>query len=158
MIEGILEGAPVWVWPLLGLLLVIGDRASKPRQIPVILFYFLSLLGLIPINGMVSLPFQVTAWSGYAVGFVAGAAGGYVLQGKWLLGRQGKMLSLSGEWFTMLVLMVVFWTNFAGGMMQAIRPETYSTPVFVALFATLVGAASGSFFGRAVKIINLGRI
>ncbi len=157
MIEGIVNGAPIWVWPLLVLLLFIGYMASKPRQTSIIVFYCLPLLGLISISSVASLPFQTVAWTGFAIGYVAGAAGAYLLQNKWLLGKQGRTISLSGEWFTMLVLMVIFWMNFAGGMMEAINPGLYSTEGFIALSALLVGAAAGSFLGRALKVIKYSR-
>lgn len=158
MIGGILSGAPIWVWPLLIVLLFIGYKASKPRQTSVILFYYLPLLGLISINSVTSLPFQKVAWICFGIGYVAGAAGAYTLQNKWLLGKQDKTILLSGEWFTMLVLMVIFWMNFTGGMVEAVSPGVYSTQGFIALFALLVGAASGSFLGRALKVINYSRV
>lgn len=157
MVKGILGGAPVWVWPLLVLLLFLGYKASKPRQTSVILFYFLPFLGLISINNVTRLPFQTMAWTCFGIGYVAGAVGAYALQNKWLLGKQGRIISLSGEWFTMLVLMVIFWMNFASGMMKAISPGIYSTQEFIALFALLVGAASGSFLGRALKVLGYSR-
>jgi len=157
MINGILNGAPIWVWPLLGLLLFIGYKASKPRQVSIIMFYCLPLLGLISVNSVLSLPFQSVAWVCFGIGYVAGAAGAYALQNKWLRGKQSRTISLSGEWFTMLILMIIFWMNFAGGMMKAVSPEIYSTAGFVALYTLLVGAASGSFLGRALKVINYSR-
>ena len=158
MIKGILSGAPIWIWPLLVLLLFIGYKASKPRKTSAIAFYFLPFLGLISINSVTSLPFQVVAWGCFGVGYITGAAGAYVLQNKWLLGKQDRTISLSGEWFTMLTLMIIFWMNFAGGMMKAVSPGVYSTQGFIALFTLLVGAASGSFLGRALKVIQYIRI
>ena len=157
MIRGVLDGAPVWVWPLFVLLLFIGYKASKPRQTSVILFYFLPLLGLIPINSLVQLPFQALAWVCFGIGCVAGVFGGYALQNKWLLGKHGRIVSLSGEWFTMLVLMVIFWMNFANGMMKTVSPGIYFTEGFIALFSLLAGAASGSFLGRVLKVLNYSR-
>lgn len=157
MIKGILSGAPIWVWPLLFLLLFIGYRASKPRQISTIVFYCLPLLGLISVSSVASLPFQIIAWASFGIGYFAGAAGAYALQNKWLLGKQDRIISLSGEWFTMLILMIIFWMNFAGGMAKAISPGLHSTEGFVVVFALLVGAASGSFLGRALKVIVFSR-
>ncbi len=42
--NGILGGAPIWVWPLLVLLVFIGFKTAKPRQTCLILFYFLPFL------------------------------------------------------------------------------------------------------------------
>ncbi len=41
--------------------------------------------------------------------------------------------------------------------MKVINSEVYSTREFIALLALLVGAASGSFFGRALKVLGYNR-
>ena len=35
----LLTGAPIWVWPLLGVLILMGLRACKERSAPVLLIY-----------------------------------------------------------------------------------------------------------------------
>lgn len=152
-LEGVLGGAPIWVWPLLVLLLLIGFRASKPRQTSVIIFYFLPFFGMITLRNVTTLPMQEFAWAGFAGGYVAGVAYAYVRQGKWLLSKQGRTVFLAGEWFTMVSLMVMFWMNFAGGMMKALSPQTYESMAFIVLFTLLIGGASGSFLGRGIRVI-----
>jgi hypothetical protein len=153
LLEGILGGAPIWVWPLLVLLLFIGFKATKPRQTSVTLFYSLPLFGLMSLRNVTALPLQELAWINFASGYVAGFAYAYMQQGKWLLGKEGRTVSLAGEWFTMLSLMVIFWMNFVGGMMKALSPQSYESPIFIILFTLLIGAASGSFLGRGVRVI-----
>ncbi|USG60013.1 hypothetical protein NBZ79_12575 [Sneathiella marina] len=154
MVSGILTGAPLWVWPLLGVLLYLGFRATKPRQAPVFLFYCLPLLGVISLNTVSSLPHQAVVWGCFGAGYLIGVISAYPLQGKWLVGKQGTTVSLTGEWFTMLTLMIIFWMNFAGGVTQAISPQIYSGMVFMVVFTLVTGWASGCFLGRALKVIQ----
>lgn len=154
MITGILSGAPIWVWPLLVLLVVLGVRASRPRQTSVLLIFFLPLLGLITIRSVGALPHPSFAWIGFGVGYLAGLILGYALQGKWIVGRQGMNISLGGEWFTMLTMMLIFWMNFAGGVTKAIGPDLYASVGFSVAFALVVGWASGSFLGIALRVMR----
>lgn len=154
MIDEILTEAPIWVWPLLGVLLFLGIRATRPRQAPVYLFYCLPLLGLISLNSARSLPHQPIVWGCFGMGYLIGVIFAYSLQGKWLLEKQGATVSLDGEWFTLLTMMIVFWMNFAGGVAAAIGPQIYSSIGFTSVFTIVTGWASGCFLGRALKVIR----
>lgn len=154
MINGILTGAPLWVWPLFLLLVFLGYRASKPRRIPIIVMCILPLLGLISVNAVSSLPHQPIGWWCFGVGYSAGVALAYLLQSKWIIAKHGRYVSLAGEWFTMLRLMTIFWMNFASGLVSAINPQMYSSTEFTVIFALVVGWASGGLLGKALKVIR----
>ncbi len=109
---------------------------------------------MISLRSVTTLPLQEFAWAGFAGSYAAGVAYAYMRQERWLLGKQGRTVSLAGEWFTMLSLMVIFWMNFAGGMMQALSPQAYESPAFIVLFTLLTGAASGSFPGRGIRVVT----
>jgi hypothetical protein len=49
------------------------------------------------------------------------------------------------------VLMVIFWMNFAGGVVAAIRPLAYASFGFKMGFALSAGLAAGSWLGRALR-------
>jgi len=74
------------------------------------------------------------------------------VQRRWLLGREASRVRLAGESLTLSVMMLVFWANFAGGVMRAVAPQTYGNPVFHIIFAGLLAASCGSFAGRALRI------
>ncbi len=156
-INGVLSGAPVWVWPLLVLLIFVGVRASRPRRLPIAVFYGLPLLGLMSVNGLLSLPNQAETLAGYAMGYLLGILVGYWLQARWLLAKDEHMVSLAGEWFTLLTVMLIFWMNFAGGMAKAISPDTYARPEFSLLFGLAVGWAAGTFLGRVLRVVFTAR-
>jgi membrane protein YqaA with SNARE-associated domain len=85
---------------------------------------------------------------------VAGIYRGYRLQGRWLISKDASTVTLAGEWFTMAVLMTIFWVNFANGTVQAVAPEITAAPMFLIPLVLLVSVASGSFTGRAVNVVR----
>jgi uncharacterized membrane protein len=68
------------------------------------------------------------------------------------LGREGNKVQLAGEGLTLVVMMVIFWANFAGGIRQAVAPDVYTSSVFHIVFVTLIATCSGSFLGRALRV------
>ncbi len=151
---GILTGAPLWVWPLLLLLVIVGLRARRDRQAPAILIYAMPLLGILALRSTAALPASMWIWLVFVTAYLSGAKAGYQVQGRWLSGRVGKLVRLKGENLTLVVVMVVFWANFAGGFLQAVLPDVYANAVFHMAFTALIALGAGSFAGRAVRVFQ----
>lgn len=145
-------GAPIWVWPLLAVLIFVGLRARHERTVPVVLLYGLPALGILALRSTVALAAGAAIWGVFVLAYGAGIWGGYVLQKRWLLGREGNKAQLAGEGLTLLVMMVIFWANFVGGVLQAVAPEVYSNTIFHIVFVALIAVAGGSFSGRASRV------
>ena len=154
MVQSILLGPPLWVWPLLAGLILIGLRASRTRTVRATLFYLLPLMGLMSINTVMKLPNPQLVWPTFVITYVAGIFLGYRLQRRWLIGKSDANVTLAGEWFTMAVLMIIFWVNFANGTVQAVAPELVAAPVFLIAMVLLISVASGSFTGRALNVVR----
>lgn len=150
-----ITGAPVWVWPLFALLVYLGIHSSKERNSSVKSAYFLPLLGLTTINGIIALPNQSLSWSAFLLFYAAFGFATYRLQERWIVSRDGSRVTLAGEWFTFGVLMTQFVTNYADGVTKAVNPDLYTSPTFSVIFASVIGAASGTFLGRALRIIRV---
>lgn len=148
----IFTGAPVWVWPLLGVLVSVGVRARRERWVPAAMIYALPVLGVLALRNTAGLPVGAWIWGVFMLAYLAGAWGGYVVQGSWIPGREGFRVRLAGESLTLTVLMLVFWANFIGGFVQAVAPGVYGSTVFALFFATMTAAAGGSFAGRALRV------
>lgn len=148
----IFTGAPIWVWPLLIVLIAVGMRARRTRFAPTALIYALPLLAIMPLRSTAELGMGLSGWAVFAVAYAAGAAGGFKAQRAWLLGFNGRMVRLAGESLTLAVMMVVFWSNFVAGFMAAVAPQLYDTLVFQGLFVAILAVASGSFAGRAAQV------
>lgn len=153
----IVFGAPLWVWPVLLLTIVFSLQAAKPHKTSARTAVFLPLFGVISGYGVSQLPLPSIAWTGFGVGYFCGAVAGYRLQKRWLLRKDGDEIHVSGEWFTLFVLMAIFWANFALGVITAVSPETVSNMRFVATYTTVAGAMSGTFLGRAIRVLCYSR-
>ena len=151
---GIANGAPLWVWPLFIGLVALGLLSTRRRSVSRPLFFALPLLGLITLNSAANLPNPGFVWPCFSAGFLAGAYVSHGLQSRWLLGRKGNRLDVSGEWFTFAVLMVMFWANFIAGTLRAIAPAAYDSPEFLAPFTLVIACASGSFLGRSIRALR----
>jgi|AntRauMFilla1563_2_1112583.scaffolds.fasta_scaffold19861_2 hypothetical protein len=79
-----LTGAPLWVWPLLVVLVAVGLRSLRARTVPVALVYGLPALGVMALRTVAGLPAQGWIWGvfalAYALAYALGVWGGYRLQ------------------------------------------------------------------------------
>lgn len=153
----LLTGAPLWVWPLLALLVFTGLRARQERMAPVLLIYLMPLLGLLALRSVAGLPAGGWVWLVFGVFYCAGVWAGQALQARWILERRGRMVRLAGENLTLVVVMVVFWANYASGVLMTFAPEVLGNNVFQACFTVLVALATGSFAGRALCVWRGGK-
>ena len=145
--------APLWVWPLFIFLLWIGICSSRQRKGSMVLYYTLPFLGLMTIFQIARLPNPELAWSGSMAGFLVGCLSGYRLQRRWLIEKNHNRLTLAGEWITLLTVMIVFWANFAKGVLAVAAPGLLFDPFFLVFFTFIVGWASGSFLGRSLRVV-----
>lgn len=150
----IAKGVPLWVWPLLVLLVVVGLRATRQRNTPVLPLYFLPLLGFLSLNAVSRFHAGPVIWLVFAGAYGLGAWLGFGFQGKVLLEKTGNRVTLRGEWLTFGLMMVLFWMNFAGGVMRAVAQDIYNGPAFQFGFAGVAGLAAGVFLGRAVRVLR----
>ena len=148
----IILGPPVWVWPLLILLLWLGIRASRDRTTHVATIYWLPFLGFLSFFAVKRMGAPDYIWLCFGSAMAAGIALGFWLQRRWIVDGQGAHVSLRGEWLTLTMMMVVFWSNFVSGTVRAIAPDVYSSLPFVVAFASVVGLVSGLFGGRAIRV------
>lgn len=154
LVTSILTGAPLWVWPLLALLIFFGAKATKTRTVPAWPVYLLPLLGLLAVNSVRGVSPSVLTWGLFGVAYFVGGGVGFRYQNRIILEKSGSSVTFKGEWVTFVVLMVVFWLNFTAGTVKVVSPEFYTTQVFRALFACVAGLASGSFIGRALATLK----
>ncbi|MFK7834816.1 MAG: hypothetical protein AB8B60_01235 [Sulfitobacter sp.] len=152
-IEGVLSGAPIWVWPLLLVLVLLGLRSSKTRSTPMAVIYALPFLGAMTLGNIMSLPQPAVVWTAFGIGYLLMVAICFGLQKCWIIEKSARRVTLKGEWLTMGFLMIMFWANFVSGTVQAISPATYASIPFLGGLAVTLGAASGSFLGRSMRVI-----
>lgn len=150
----IIANVPVWVWPLFIGLVFLGLRASKDRNVPLVVIYLLPLLGCISINTLLGLPNQTIVWCVYVVVFCFGGSVGYRVQARWIISYlEGKLL-VRGEWFTLTTMMIIFVASFVNGALNIIAPPLVDSAAFIVAFVGILAVSAGFFAGRAVKVIT----
>jgi len=151
MLSDILTGAPLWVWPILVGLILLGLKATKDREALCLPSFFYPLFGLISVNSVTGLRASGLVWLGFGAAYLIGAFLGNRFQGRIILGKSVKHVRLKGEWLTMAVLMVIFWMNFVGGVVAAVLPVAFASFGFKIGFALVAGLVAGSWAGRALR-------
>jgi len=152
MLMMVLTKTPIWVWPLLVLLVALGLRASKTRWMPAVIVYVMPLLGLLSINNMLGLPNLIVVLAVFVIFYGLGAWGGLRLQSGFTLGREGGRVQVAGEWMTMITIIAVFLASFLNGLFVAIAPEIVTLPVVYLGLTMIKGLVSGIFIGRAIYV------
>ena len=153
-LEGVATNAPIWVWPLLLVLIYVGVSALRNRTTSTYLVYAYPLLSISALGAVRGLADPQVAWLSFLVGFAFGAWQFYQLQGRWILEKTRHHVRLAGEPYTLLFLMLVFWSNFVAGVLEVLSPATLTSLPFIVLFALILGTASGSFLGRSLRVIT----
>ncbi len=148
----LLTEPPVWIWPLLALLIFVGIKSTKHRRIPTFLVYILPLIGFTNIPILMNLQEQPMVWTVFSGAIVIGTVIGFVLQKIWIITKEKHHITLAGEWVTMISVMVLFWANYVSGTIQSQRPDFYANVGFIVAFVTIIAVFSGWFFGCALRV------
>lgn len=147
-----LTRAPVWVWPLLVLLLAVGLRARRDRESPVLPIYLMPLMGILTLVAVLRLEPGLPVWLVFGLAWALGLGAGYRLQGGLTLARRPGRVTMRGEWMTLAVLMAVFWTAFGWNVAMAVAPLVTALIGVQMAWVALAGALSASLAGRALRV------
>lgn len=145
-----LTQAPLWIWPLLAVLVSAGLRAMRERRVPIWIVYVMPALVVLALQSVAGLEPGLPGWLLFALVWVGSAFIGFRLAKRWVVGREGGHVRLRGEALTMVALMLIFWANFAAGVLEAVAPASLHSAIGVGVFAGVLAAASGQFAGRAL--------
>lgn len=150
---------PLWVWPLLLGLIALGLVQARDRSVPgaVVLALPLGLVaysayGIIAIFGLD--PRALAAWCAGILATVVlnqsvfGIPHGVVREpGRWRFLVRGSLLPLA-------VIMAIFWTRFALGVLSGMYPATIAEPSFIIGVAFWLGLCGGFFPARTIRILG----
>lgn len=153
MLSGILQGAPVWVWPLLALVLLVGLLSMRSRRSPVWPFYLMPLFGILAIRATAAMQVGPEIWALFGASYGAGAVLGWWVQPRWISRRDATHVALQGKALTLVMVVTVFSANFAVGTLRAVAPNVVAGGIFQAGFVVITGLVSGLFLGRSLAII-----
>lgn len=151
---GIWTNAPVWIWPLFFVLVFIGIMAMRTRNSSIIPYFFYPLFGLSAANAIIGLAHSPAKFVIFGACYVIGAAIAFRWQDGLILHKTGWKMRLKGDRITILILMAIFFSNFVNGVVQSVSPQLAQMLAFTIIFAGVIGACSGSFTGRALRVLT----
>jgi hypothetical protein len=161
MLWQIILHTPLWVWPLLAGLIVLGLVQARDRSVPgfVVLALPLFMVAYSAYGVIATFGGDPRALAGWGAGilvavalnqFVFGIPRGVVREpGRWRFLIRGSLLPL-------VLIMAIFWTRFALGVLAGMSPATLSPPGFVIGIAFWLGLCGGFFPARSIRILGAG--
>jgi len=162
MLIEILKRTPSWVFVLFFALLAFGYLQSKDRvvsrnkvtMLPSAML-LLSFYGVLSAFGVTS--FALSAWLagvGIAVclGLKIAKLGGVGFT------AETKSFSVPGSWIPLCLMMAIFFTKYAVGVILARKLQIASELSFIGSISLIYGLLSGVFFARAISILRKSRV
>ncbi len=142
---------PVWVWGILLVLIFIGWRATREREVSARRYALLPLFGIMSFVTIAQNEPTASTWLAFALAYLAGGAIGWRAQGGIILSTESGRARLRGEWLTFATVMVMFWLRFVRAATEAVSPDTVNSPQFTYGFTVVAGIAAGIFLGRSIR-------
>ena len=143
-ITAVLAGAPAWVYVLLLILVALGIRRLKTRDIPVVVALIpvvaFSIWSLIGLAGVLSNGLHAPVL-GWIAGLAAGIVGALLVPEARGLRLAGNRLRQPGSWSPLILYLAVFAGRFACGAWAAIVPvqATLAITIGMAIGAAMTG-------------------
>ncbi|CAN5161544.1 hypothetical protein BH10PSE9_BH10PSE9_04920 [soil metagenome] len=150
---------PLWVWPLFLGLIGLGLVQAWDRNLPGPLVLALPLVmvaysayGIIATFGLD--PRALAAWcAGILATIVLNQSVFGIPHGVVRDPRHWRFLVL-GSLLPLAVIMAIFWTRFALGVLAGMSPATIAVPSFVIGVAFWLGLCAGFFPARTIRILG----
>ncbi|RTL66233.1 MAG: hypothetical protein EKK41_19100 [Hyphomicrobiales bacterium] len=148
---------PLWVWPLLALVVALGLMQLRDRQVtaarvlmlPVVMIG-MSITSTIGTFGL--RPDVLGAW-----GLAATTVAAMLAWARWPSGIErlphGGGYLIPGSIVPLLLILATFALRFLIGATGGIAPQRLTDPVFAITVCTLLGLVSGAFLARAVRVL-----
>lgn len=162
MLIEILKRTPSWVFILFFVLLSLGYFQSKNRTISrfgismlPIAMLGLSFYGVVSAFGIVFA--GLTSWF-VGVAIAVGLGVKLTTPKGITFSTQTKTFSVPGSWLPLVLMMAIFFTKYAVGVVLARQLPIVSEPGFIISISFCYGLLSGVFLARAVVIWHTARL
>jgi hypothetical protein len=156
MLIQILQRTPLWVWALLVGLMALGfaqtkDRVLNSRRLiltPLAMTAF-SLYGTISAFGPSVATFVpwLAAFTATAILIVLASNADHIRYD-----RASKRFAVPGSWVPMGVILAIFLTKYATGVLLSMQPDRAHDATFALGLCLLYGLFSGFFVGRVITV------
>src|SRR4051812_26928955 len=145
----IILNTPLWVWPLLALVLWLGWWGRRPRTGHPARLAILPLVGLgSSVAGFVQSPMAALAAFGCSLGLVLALPLGYAIGRRREVRRlEDGRLAIAGGWFMLGFALSIFAARYAFGVLFGIEPALKAVTLWIGLSGAVGGIIAGIGLG-----------
>jgi hypothetical protein len=155
----IVTRTPLWVWPLMLLVLWLGWRGLRPRVVSPARLAILPLVGLgTSLSGIAQSAQSALALAAWAVALLAALPLGYALARRRpvRLLEDGR-LAIAGGWFGLGFGVSIFVVRYALGVLSGVMPHLRSEMAWVCLSGAIGGVITGIGVGWLATLLMRAR-
>ena len=157
VVEQIVVHTPLWVWPLMLLVLWLGWLGLRPRVLPPARLAILPLVSLATsLAGIVQSPRPGLAVAGWVVGLALALPLGYAV-GSRRVARwrpEDGRLEVAGGWVALVFGISIFATRYAQGVLSGMMPGLQADPLWLALSGGIGGVVCGLGLGWLANLLR----
>ena len=145
----IVTNTPLWVWPLMVLVVWLGVLGLKPRVIPLWRVAVLPMVGLVTsLTGIAQASHPGLAAAGWLVALLAGLPLGRALGLRRAVRRlEDGRLEMAGGWFMLGFGLSIFAARYALGVLFGVLPALKAEPLWIVLSGGVGGIVAGIGIG-----------
>lgn len=159
MFMQIITHTPVWVWVFLAGFIALGwsqarDREVSLKRVTLLPLVMITYSASSVLQNVGSHPSLFLAWLA-ACAIVAVGVMGIELDKKTRYQAETKMLTVAGSWVPMCLILTIFIGKYVLAIFSVMRADIAQSIAFTTASATIFGALSGIFLGRAARLWKL---
>ena len=145
----VVASTPLWVWPLMVLVLVLGWYGLRPTTVPPVRLAILPLIGVgTSVAALVQSPQTSVATASWVLALLVTLPVGHAIGRRravqWL--SDGR-LEIAGGWFMLLFGASIFVTRYALGLLFGVLPALKAEPLWIAMSGGIGGVVAGIGLG-----------
>ena len=152
MITQIIQGAPAWIWVLLGIIITRGVRALSARVVYLPTFFIVPVV-LVVLRLAYGIESNMILY--YFLGLAAGIIVGYLKTEKQLgitINKKNMEVALPGSPELLIVLFTFFCIRYLFGYLEAMHEEVVFDYMWIEYIMT--GSVIGFLWGNAVSYVH----
>ncbi|MBI2740940.1 MAG: hypothetical protein HYX38_30950 [Rhodospirillales bacterium] len=152
----IVVNTPLWVWPLMLLVLWLGWRGLQPRVLPPVRLAILPLVGVVTSLAGIAQSLQpALAGAGWAVALLAALPLGWAIGTRRAvrLRPEDGRLEVTGGWFALGFGISIFFVRYALGVLSGVMPHLRAAPLWIVLSGSVGGVVTGIGLGWLANLL-----
>ena len=151
----IVTNTPLWVWPLMLLVLWLGWRGLQPRTLVPMRLAILPMVGLgMALSGIAQSVQPGLALAAWALALLAALPLGYLVGSRRSLGLTGAgRVEVAGGWFALVFGGSIFAMRCTLGVLFGVLPHLRVEPLWIALSGSIGGIVTGVGLGWLANLL-----